>query len=180
MKKSHLIQALWLVGGILLIFVGILALCFFSDLSNIAYSLGAAILFYGLFNVVIFSSDKANRHQKRWILTDGLFTLLVSIILLCNLWITPAAVPVVVAMWIMSASVTRVFVALDLKAAGLKNWFWLIGASLLGIIISFMSLLSGITSFLPGGLITGILLILQGAIAILMWACATGFELKKD
>lgn len=169
MKKAF-IPILWLISGVILIFTGILAFFHSLDMEVVAYIMGIATLIYAVLNCIISYKGESN---KRWVLNDGLQTLLIAIILLCTRFIAPGAVPVVVAMWVINTGISRCFLSADLKREKQNGWYWITFLSLLAVFFGFISLLSSIGQAFSPQTLTGILMITQGITSVCLWLCTS-------
>ena len=174
MKKTNLSSVLWLISGIILIFAGIAAIFNpAATIASIGFILGLAMLISGIFEVIIFAVTHDGIFGAGWVLTDGILTILLSVILLCNQYITAVAIPFVFAIWVMFTGTSRTITSFDLKKANISGWGWMALVGILGIALGFASfffpaLAEGIISIM-----VGIFLIIQGAIALVTWWLST-------
>lgn len=174
MKRNNLSKVLWLISGIILIFAGIAAIFNpAATIASIGFILGLAMLISGVFEIIIFAVTHDEIFGAGWVLTDGILTVLLSIILLCNQYITTVAIPFVFAIWVMFTGTSRTITSFDLKKVNISGWGWMTLLGILGIVIGFASfffpeLAEGIISIM-----VGIFLIIQGAIAIITWWLST-------
>lgn len=172
--KNGFSKFLWLISGIILIFAGIAAIFNpTATIVSIAFILGLAMLISGVFEIVIFAVTHDEIFGAGWVLTDGILTVLLSLLLLCNQYVTAIAIPFIFAIWVMFTGTSRTITSFDLKKANVSGWGWMTLLGILGIVLGFASF------FFPelaGGIISimvGIFLIVQGAISIATWWFAT-------
>lgn len=168
--KKKFYPLLWLISGVILTFAGVLAMLNPMEMSAISYTMGIATLFYAILNFLI---SRKNEKNQRWVLSDGIQTLLVALLLLCNAWLFAGVVPVIVALWVIYSGVNRCFLAFDLKGENQNGWYWILLISLLAVLLGFLSLLSGIHNSFSPQLLTGILLAAQGITTIFLWICTS-------
>lgn len=165
---------LWLISGIILIFAGVAAIFNpAATILSIAFILGLAMLISGIFEIVIFAVTHDEIFGAGWVLTDGILTVLLSILLLCNQYVTAIAIPYIFAIWVMFTGTSRTIASFDLKKVHMSGWGWMTLLGILGIVLGFASfffpeLASGII-----GILVGIFLIVQGAISVATWWVAT-------
>lgn len=130
MKLYHrlnlkVVQILWLLCCFSLLFAG-----FFvinkpdSLLYNISWELGACMMFSGLINIYIYSKNKWYIHGARWLLADGLITVLLSAFPIIHDAVLPQVIPVFFGIWELTLGVLKFIEAIELKDEKIKGWLW--------------------------------------------------------
>ena len=164
-------RVLTIAGGILMVAGG--AFCFMNSgqtFPNIAFVVGAIMVINGVIHSLAYFVGRGlnNRSDNNgWILIDGLLTLLLGILILCNQLVVDMAIPMIFGMWVLVSGLLRVEAASRIdrekKTANFKATLITgIVTSLVGIfgfvdpLITFVSLVA----------LLGIFLIMQGINAI--------------
>lgn len=132
-----------LVIGILSLGLGILFLAKPLDaLITLAILFVAGFLVSGLFEIIFAISNKNSLNGWGWTLAGGIIDLLLGILLLCTPGITPIIMAYFVGFWIMFQSIWGIGMACDLQKLGVKDWGWLLALAIIGIIFSFIFIMS--------------------------------------
>ena len=126
--------------------VGILSLVlgFWFVVSPLEGIYALAIIFIASFIVVGISeisfalSNKTSLRSWGWVLTNGILSLAVGLIL----WGLPSESPLLmiyfVGFWIMLQSIWGIGTAFDLQFMGIKGWGWLMTLAILGVLFSIL------------------------------------------
>lgn len=132
-----------LVIGILSLGLGILFLAKPLDaLITLAILFVAGFLVSGLFEIIFAISNKNSLNGWGWTLAGGIIDLLLGILLLFTPGITPIIMAYFVGFWIMFQSIWGIGMACDLQKLGVKDWGWLLALAIIGIIFSFIFIMS--------------------------------------
>ncbi|NDW10835.1 HdeD family acid-resistance protein [Dysgonomonas sp. 520] len=120
--------------------------CIANPLSTIitfSYFFAISFLFSGLFEIIFAVSNKNSLHGWGWTLTSGIIDLLFGVILLS---LPPASIATILAFfvgfWVMFRSIWGMATSIDLQRIGAKGWGWSLLLSILGIILSFIFIIS--------------------------------------
>ena len=93
--KMNTVQILWLFSCFVLLFAGIFVINKpDSVLYNISWELGLCMLISGLVNIFIYIKNKHRLHGARWLLADGMITVLISIFPIIHDAVLPQVIPV--------------------------------------------------------------------------------------
>ena len=169
MKKT-VGKTLWLIAGILLIFVGVVAM--FSPTGvgqTIAFVLGVALLMAGIFDFVVYFLFRETVFGQKWVLMSGVLNLVLAALLLCNTVLASNAIAYLFAMWSIVSGINRFITALELKRVHMTGWIWLAILGICAIAVGFLSFFEPVVSLFAMGLIIGVTLILYGATLLVLW-----------
>ena len=168
--KRKLNQFLWLISGILLIFVGVITMLFPSDTFHvISMIIGITVLLTGIFNILVYMTAKNTVFGAGWVLIEGIIDCIVAVFLLCGNMIVAEALPFIFAMWIIFTGVARTITAFELKNAGILGWGWLVLTGILGIVFGFFCFFEPIAAQIAVSILLGVILIIEGIISLLLW-----------
>lgn len=110
-------------GGILII-LGILLL--FNPLFSAAalgLCAGIGFLTAGLNNLVPYFSMKGNPLRPKWLLPLGVIDLVMGILFITRIGLAAFTVSTLLALWIFAVGVMRIWMSLQIRAAGNKKWW---------------------------------------------------------
>lgn len=133
-----------LVAGIVMSILGAVVLFNpFDTMIALAFYLGVGFVMAGFFYVM-----SAVGFRSGWYLLVGILDLLVGFILMANLGITAASLPVILALWCLTIGVVQLMGTWDIKKLGLPwGWSAIMGvvSLLFGLLILVFPLLGAIT-----------------------------------
>ena len=165
--RSTVSRVLWIIIGVLLVLAGVI--CFIDPgvaLEAISLYLGISMLVSGILDVVVYAHGRQHMIGAGWILADGILTILLSLFLLLNQTITMLSLPYIFGMWLLFSGVGRIVNSLDLHRLGVKGWGWLTALGILLTVAGFLAFVAPVTQLFAIGVLSGVLLILQGITAI--------------
>ncbi len=123
--RSTLWRVLWVISGVLLMAAGVTAILNPSvALTSLALLIGISMLISGIIDIVIFAETYKLFTGSGWILADGILSVILSLILLCNHWIPAALIPFVFGMWVLFTGIAKLISSLDMKRLGIPGWGW--------------------------------------------------------
>jgi len=105
-------RVLTIAGGILMVAGG--AFCFMNagqTFLNIAFVVGAIMVINGVIHSLAYFVGRGLHNKgdnNGWILIDGLLTLLLGILILCNQLVVDMAIPMIFGMWVLVSGLLRV------------------------------------------------------------------------
>ena len=130
-----------------------------------------------LFSTVIFISGISeiffaitnSKHIKSWgwILSSGIFDLIIGVILLTNTNLSMEILPIVFGIWLIFRGINQIGKGILLKEAHLKNWGWSIFGGFLVVVFGFMVAFSPQFGAASVVVWTSLTLILLGTLTIL-------------
>ncbi|MBS5907634.1 MAG: HdeD family acid-resistance protein [Dysgonomonas mossii] len=133
-----------LLIGLLAIMLGVW--CLTSPWTTItALSIVFSVTFFvsGVFEIIFAVSNRNTLKGWGWTLVSGIIDLLFGIILIS---MSPAVIAIVlsyfVGFWVMFQSIWGIGAAVELQRNGAKGWGWLLTLAVLGVILSFIFIMS--------------------------------------
>ncbi len=159
-----------LVFGVLMIIAGIFT-WFYPDTALLAMALylGSVFLFGGIWYLAAFFSLRSGG-----LLALGLLDIIIGIILMMNLGVTAASLPVLLALWVLCVGVIQIAFSIDVKSSGLVSWKWALLSGIIGVLFGFLILSHPMIGVFTITLMLGLYLILYGCFEI-----AEYYSLKK-
>ena len=129
-------SSLWLAGaGIIFLITGIAILAYpGAALETLALALGIAVLATGILQLGAFAAKTEER--RGWLLFCGIIDVLIGAFLLSHLAPAAMALPFAIGVWALFTSIAKISASIMLKKAGFKNWWLLLWAGIIGVIIS--------------------------------------------
>lgn len=164
-----------LIVGVLFVGLGIWTI--FSPMETY---LGLAILFAigflvsGIFEIAFAITNRKNLDHWGWELANGIFSLLIGIILTSNPVMTLATLPLFIGFIVMFKSIMAISTSLELKKYGVIDWGNLMAFGILGLIFSFILIWNPVFAGLTIVVWTGIAVTTIGFYVIYY-----SFKLKK-
>ena len=156
MKTLKMAKWLLLITGILVTILGISMLFTpFANIMSLAILIGIVMLLSGISELLsFFVIDR--EYRSGWILASGFISLMFGVWLLFGKGLQNLAImiPFVFAGWVIAAGVTRAIGSFSLKAAGVKNWGWML---VLGILNALMGALLMYSPWLSALLISNLI-----------------------
>ena len=160
-------RVLWVLAGVLLIVAGVSCMTRpAAALGGLSILLGLSMLFAGVVDIVIFATAGGSIYGAGWFLVDGILTVLMSIFLLCNQMFTMMTLPYIMGMWLLFSGITKFGNSFDLRRFGMRGWGWITALGLLMAVAGFTSFMDPMAAAVTLSVLTGIFLILQGAVSI--------------
>ncbi len=151
---------IWLlIVSLILIMCGIYVL--FSPATALVASAliaGAAFIAMGAGYLMAFRYTRSYMH-----VTLGVLDIVVGLILLVNLGVTAASMPIIFAFWCLFVGITQVVAALELREVGEPIEKWLLASGIIGIIFSLLIFFNPVFGVLTISFLMGAYLILYGA-----------------
>lgn len=125
--KLKTVQILWSLSCIALMFAG-----FFvigkddSLLYNISWELGMCMMLAGSANIYIYIRNKWYLHGARWLLADGMITVLLSVFPIVHSFVLPQVIPVFFGIWELTLGVLKFIEAIELNDEKINGWFYFV------------------------------------------------------
>lgn len=140
--KMNAVQILWLFSCFVLLFAGIFVINKpDSVLYNISWELGLCMLISGLVNIFIYIKNKHRLHGARWLLADGMITVLISIFPIIHDAVLPQVIPVFFGIWELTLGVMKFIESVELYDEKISGWY-------LFTIIGIFEMISGVISLI--------------------------------
>lgn len=131
-----------------------------ASLVGLALYLGICFIIVGAAYLTVSFS-----FQSGWYLLVGILDILVGIIMVANLGITAASLPVIFALWCLAVGVIQLTASFRLKKEGL-SWSWSLAAGILGILFAFLILGNPLVGAMTITTLMGLYILLYGLIEI--------------
>ncbi len=161
-------RVLWGIVGVLLIICGIICLAQPAvALTTATLFLGISMMVSGIVDIVIFAKGNNAMFGAGWFLVDGILTVLLSLLILFNQAFTALSLPFIFGMWLMFSGITKFVNSFDLQRMGVRGWGWFTAIGIVLALAGFLSFLKPVASLFALSILTGVLLILQGAASLL-------------
>ncbi|MDU1890232.1 MAG: DUF308 domain-containing protein [Dysgonomonas sp.] len=143
---KQVVKYWWVSLLIGLLAIGLGIWCAITPLSTlVALTLVfAAIFFIGGISAIVFAlSNKSILKGWGWTLASGVIDLIFGLIIIS---LPVEAISLVLAyfvgFWVMFQSIWAIGTAMELQRSGIKGWGWLLALAILGVIMSFIFILS--------------------------------------
>lgn len=155
------------VAGGLLMIAGVYCLCN-QDIAVLSAGilLGIFMLAAGIVEIAVFAQMKEMIFGSGWLLLDGVLTVIMSLFLLFNQWFTLLSLPFLFSAWLLFSGISRFVSAFDLKALGVRSWWWCVVVGFLLLAAGFITMMDPWISMEAVGLTIGIVFLMEGISAI--------------
>lgn len=141
---------------------------------TLALLFGVIFLVNGIFEIIFSVSNRKEIHNWGWILAGGIIDLLFGIILISNLGLSMAVLPLYVGFMLLFRSVASIGYSFDLKNFGVKDWYWLLLLGIFGLIFSFMMIFNPVFGGMTLVVWTALAFITYGIFRVIL-----AFKLRK-
>lgn len=161
--KLKTVQVLWMFASLILMFA-----CFFvinkpdSVLYTISWELGLCMLATGLINIFIYMKNKWYIHGARWLLADGLITVLLSFFPIVHDVVLPQVIPVFFGIWELTLGVMKFIEAIELYDEHIGGWYWFSGIGVFEMISGVFSLIEPVDHAIGHNHVIAMIFLVQG------------------
>ena len=136
------VQILWFFSCVVLVFAGIFVINKpDSLLYNISWELGICMLICGLINIFIYCRNRWFLHGARWLLADGMITVLLSVFPIIHDAVLPQVIPVYFGIWELTLGVLKFIEGIELHDEKIKGWYYFLFLSCFEMISGVISLI---------------------------------------
>lgn len=132
------------------------------------------IFISGIFEIIFALTNSKIIKGWGWMLTSGIFDLMIGIILITKEELTMVILPFIFGIWLIFRGVTQISRGVLIKQARIKNWGWSIFGGILVVIFGFMVIYSPVFGASSIIVWTALSLIILGLFTILF-----SFIMKK-
>jgi len=160
----------WLLAlrSVILIILGLMVL--FNPtggLLGLALYIAIAILISGIVELV---AAFENRHQEGWgwYLAEGIFDLLIGIILISEPGLTVLLIAFILGFWILFAGVLQIAGSFSARKDGVSNWWWWLLSGIVCIGLGFWIIRNPVSVGLSLTVLIGIALLIIGLFVLLL------------
>ncbi len=170
------IKWLLLISGILIVIIGIATLFTTLDnLATLAVFIGILMLISGISEIISFC-NRQKAYRSDWMLASGILTTHFAVWVLyeSRMEALIAILPFVLAVWVILSGIMRIIGSISIKSEGMNLWRWILGFSMLSVILGFLLLFSSILPALILSCLIGLTLVSYGLNNIIIF-----FRLKR-
>ena len=169
-QKKFTVRKGLIVSSVFMLIAGILAWTYPDT------ALLAAALYLGVMFLIGGGGYLADFYLLRsgWLLAVGLLNIIIGAVLIMNLGVTAASLPVLLAIWILCLGVMQIAFGVDARSAREPAWKWIFLAGILGILFGLMILGYPLVGVLAVSTLLGLYFFLYGCLGI-----AEYMEMKK-
>ena len=150
-----------LIAGIVMLMLGgIIWFNPFGTMLALAFYIGLGFVLAGCFYIMSSMGIKSG-----WYLLVGVLDLLVGFILMSNLGVTAASLPIIVSLWCLTVGVIQIFGAFEIKRLGFP-WGWSLIMGILGIIFGLIILAYPLVGAIAISTIVGLYAVMFGLLQL--------------
>lgn len=167
MKISTKMRTAFVTSGILSLLLGIIVLIYpIATMATLAVLLGCGLLVTGISYIIAYCTDKEFKSSPTWVLVIGILDVLIALFLLFNIPATTMALPFVIGFWILFNGVSRIAASVSFQRLGIKNWWIVLMAGIIGIIFAFLIMFNPVVGAVLIAVYLGIYFMLIGIMNI--------------
>ncbi len=155
-------NAKWnLAAGIIMLILG-LVVWFnpFSTLLALAFYIGIGFVLVGAFYIM-----SSINIRSGWYLLVGALDLMVGLILIANLGVTAASLPIILALWCLTVGIIQIIGAFEIKKSGLP-WAWSLMMGVAGIIFGLIILAYPVVGTITISTVAGLYAVMFGILQL--------------
>ena len=154
-------------AGGLMIFMGVFSLLHpMVALVSTAVLLGVGFIIAGLNSLVPYFTIKDPAIRPKWLLPLGIVDLAFGLIFISHIGLAVFTVTTLLGVWVGLAGALRLYIAFQLKSAGVAKWWIMLASGALMLIAAFLLLTNPIVAAIGVAMITGASLIGAGCLMI--------------
>lgn len=160
-------RILTIIGAILMILTG--AICFINPGQTflaLAFIVGMVMVINGVIQTLAYLSGRGLHNKgdnNGWILVDGLITLLLGILVLCNQLVAESVIPMVFGMWVLVSGILRIEAATRInKEKKLTNFKTTMITGVITSLIGLFGFINPLVTFLTTTFLLGFFFVMQG------------------
>ena len=160
-------RILTIIGAFLMILTG--AICFINPGQTflaLAFIVGMVMVINGVIQTLAYLSGRGLHNKgdnNGWILVDGLITLLLGILVLCNQLVAESVIPMVFGMWVLVSGILRIEAATRInKEKKLTNFKTTMITGVITSLIGLFGFINPLVTFLTTTFLLGFFFVMQG------------------
>lgn len=159
-KRSILTSIIMILIAILLIIKPVAMLDTFVTI------FGIGILSDGIFSIILYIiTDKEQKIYSN-ALVEGIFGIIIASLILINKNVMIAIIPVLVGIWIIIKSITKMQLSFNVRSVNEKSWVLILISSLITLAIGIIILVDPFETMISITMLAGILLLTTGIIDV--------------
>lgn len=156
------VQFCWAAAGLALLAAALHVFNVPDDrLASVASHLGAAMLFAGCVNLVVYYFQKDKIHGSHWLLADGMTSVLLSVFPLLNEMILPAVIPFFFGIWELFSGIIKFVEATELYEERIRGYRWFLLIGLFELVSGIGSMLKPVDDYVGMNHVISIILLVQ-------------------
>ena len=163
MVTMKLKNAKWnLVAGIIMLILGVL-IWFnpFGTMMALAAYIGLGFILVGAFYIMASMNIKSG-----WYLLVGALDVLVGLVLMFNLGVTAASLPIILAIWCLAVGIIQIIGAFEIKKFGLP-WAWSAIMGVAGLVFGLLILIYPAVGALAISTVVGLYAVMFGVLQLI-------------
>ena len=169
MEETSEMKIVTIVSGIVLTLAGIWSIALPGvSYASMAFLLGVAMLIHGICEILNCVTEHRSSNASGYIFAEGIFTIILSFIVLGDQLIADVMVPMFFGMWLLMSGLMHIMQALAVRKKGEKNWKLALGFGILNGIFGCSGLLHSVAAALPLVRLLGCYFLMQGISVIVM------------
>ena len=138
---------------------------------SMAFPIGIILIIVGIFECISYRKSLDNNEEKHWLLTEGLTTFILGVVVLTGQLAADIAVPVVFGMWVMISGIRGFVVLTQLKVDRANivrdfDFYWDLVISALNIVVGVYTFFNNLLYPVTVLAILGICFVIQGTTVI--------------
>ena len=160
-------RSLTIISGLLFLACG--AFCFVNigqTFLTMAFIVGIVMVINGIIHTMAYLVGRGLHNKgdnNGWILVDGLITLALGILTLCNQLVVDVAIPMVFGMWILISGILRIEAASRInREKKSTNFKSTLVTGIMTVIVGIVGFINPIMTWVPVILLLGIFMVMQG------------------
>lgn len=157
-----------IIAGILMALLGIYAMFHpGAAILSLAMFIGFGFAVSGINHVIayfVLKRDAAD--HPGWFMAQGIFEIILALILLSNLGVTALSIPLMVAFWAMFDGIMRTTASFKLKALGVDKWWVLLISGIISIIFALLLISRPFAGVFAITFLLGLTLVIWGVTAV--------------
>jgi len=159
-----------IISSIIMILVSILLIAKPETMLNTVVTVfGIGMLLDGIFSIVLYIATDKEQKVYSNALAEGILGILISILILIKKDFVISIIPILVGIWIIIKSITKIQLSLNVKTVDEKSWILL--SALITLVIGIIIIVNPFDTMVSVVMFAGILLLVTGVIDIVESIC---------
>lgn|GEM_PF-1795264 len=154
-------------SGVILIILGLLLL--FNPMFSavvLGVCVGIGFLIAGLNNLIPYFSMRGNPLRPRWLLPLGVLDVAVGFLFLTRIGLALFTVSVLLALWLLPVGLLRLWMAMEVRAAGNSHWWVTAASGVLLLLCAFVLFTNPFAAAFAVSFVAGVTLAVAGCVII--------------
>ncbi len=161
-----------IISSIIMILVAILLIAKPETMLNTVVTVfGIGMLLDGIFSIVLYIATDKEQKVYSNALAEGILGILISILILIKKDFVISIIPILVGIWIIIKSITKIQLSLNVKTVDEKSWILILLSALITLVIGIIIIVNPFDTMVSVVMFAGILLLVTGVIDIVESIC---------